>query len=266
MKIKIFKKCACIAAVCYALVAFVRCASEAPEVSSVEQSNRVELESFFAKLQANDFSVLNELIPTTFSLDEAKAKAKEVIHSSAENLPVVDKAALLRGHKYLEKYVGIGADGRFELGDEVDYQKIISDATLTVEERKTEIATLYIVEFIKQVPDNTNTAKIKKTGSSQKISPKEAGCTFEWYIELLGNTFNMTEIFSAAIVGEILQEMIHIVYDLYPETTDLDLIDTIVVESLYAYPEPLCSIAIILYTGCFAPNAAVMVELLKTLC
>jgi hypothetical protein len=237
MKNKIFKKMfVCIAMVCCAGVVFVRCANEAPEVKSVEQSNRVELESFFAKLQAKDFSVLNELAPATLSREEIKAKAEEAILKLAENPPIVDKEAMLRGHKYLEEYIEIGDDGRFEVSDVVDYQKIISDATLTVEERKAEIATLYIMEFPKQVSANTSTPKVKKTGYSLKISPKAVNCSCDEYIANVDEDLGGGVLLGGGIVRDAFRGVAEIVYDENPETIDEDI--TAIRVSIFIYNLP----------------------------
>ena len=247
MKTKIFLKCACIAVVCYALVVFVRCANEATEVTSVEQSNRVALESFFAKLQANDFSVIDEIVPETFSSEEAKVKAKEAIlkYTSAEKPPVLDRSKLLQGYKYLEKHIKIGADGRFELSGKVDYQEIISDATLTVEERKAEIAILYITEFVKPTPDNTNTAKIKAINFSTKISQRTVACTSEEYISIL-DVYLDGMLSQGGAIGDLFQETARIVYELYYiDGYTEEEITIFVIEVANTLPQPLSDIMII---------------------
>ncbi|MDR2813181.1 MAG: hypothetical protein LBB79_00770 [Prevotellaceae bacterium] len=243
IKTKTVKKLMRIAVVCYAFVAFVRCASEEPKVSSVEQSNQVELEIFFAKLQTKDFSVLNELFSaTTLSIstslrEEAKTKAKEAARTLMENPSVVDKASVLQGHKYLEKYIEIGADGRFTIGDKVDYLRIINDLTLSVEERKTEIAILYLTEFLKQVSTNTNIAKIKKTSSSI-ISPKAVNCSLSQYIDWVnGATGGL--FYTSGVVGEDCEYVAVIVYVLNPVTINVEVTDNAVAEYANSLPYPL---------------------------
>ncbi|MDR2814260.1 MAG: hypothetical protein LBB79_06365 [Prevotellaceae bacterium] len=263
------KKSVRIVMVCCALVVFVCCASEAPEVSSVEQSSQVELKSFFAKLQANDFSVLDELIPATFSLEEAKAKAKEATRSLTKNPPAVDKASIFRGRKYLAEYIEIGADGRFELGGNVDYQKIISDASLTVEERKIEISTLYIIEFTKQAPSGAKAAKIKTNSSGQNSSnpyydcPDGEDCPCVECMYVLGEICGFSSILSIdGTAGDVLWGMLCIGREVYLETGDEELILTAVIGFIDALPDPYYSLGVLFYDIIYGTYSAEMFHLM----